>query len=138
METSFVSSHFIFKQKEKRPFPLVPIRTKAHFLSYMVYIRGSQPFSSTYPLCTLETFRVPPGYNFLDLPTPNIITCIPLCFNFQTLELFAYPLELFPYPMGLKYPRLRTPDLENTFVLICPAKKIIHFLFRLNNLPRHG
>ena len=44
---------------------------------------------------------------------PNIITCIPLCFNFQTLELFVYPLELYPYPLRLKYPRLRAPAVSN-------------------------
>ena len=75
-------------------------------------VRGSQPFSSVYPPHTLRTLCVPPGYNFLNPCTPNIIFCIPLCYNFHTLELFAYPLELFTYPLGLKYPRLRNPGVN--------------------------
>ena len=37
--------------------------------------------------------------------TPDIILCILLCYNFNILELFACPL-------GLKFSRLRNPDLE--------------------------
>ena len=77
----------------------------------MFYPRGSQPFSSVYPLHTLRTFCVPPGYTFPNPCTPNIIFCIPIYYNFHTLEFFAYPMELFAYPLGLKYPRLRTPVL---------------------------
>ena len=68
---------------------------------------------------TLKTFCVPPGYNFLNPCTPNIIFCIPLCYNFHTLELFAYPLELFTYPLGLKYPRLRNPGLDKWNIFLC-------------------
>ena len=122
-QTDYVFSYFslpFFTNEQKIVGKCLSIKY-ATFLLLILFIldclrrlqtRGSQPFSSAYPLCTLGTFRVPPGYNFSDPRTPNIITCIPLCFNLQTLELFAYPLELFSYPLGLKYPRLRTPALD--------------------------
>ena len=69
-----------------------------------ILLWGSQPFSSENPLRTLKTFCVPSDNNFPYPRIPNIIICIPLCYNLQTLELFTYPL-------GLKYPRLRNPAL---------------------------
>ena len=59
---------------------------------------GSQPFSSVYPLQTLRTFSLTPGYDFPSLYTPNVLICIPLYYNLYTLELYMYPLELFGYP----------------------------------------
>ena len=87
------------------------------FLLSLISFHHNCPFSSVYHFCTLRTFLITPGYNFPDLRTSNIIICIPLCYNFNTLELFAYPLEHFGYPQGLKTPVWET----------MPAKK--HWLF---------
>ena len=49
-------------------------------------------------------FGVPPGYNFPNLFTPNIIICIPLCYNLHTLELFVYPWNFLSTPWGSSIP----------------------------------
>ena len=82
-----------------------------------ILFRGSQPFSYTYPLRTPETFHIPPGCKFSNPHTPNIIIYIPRCYNLHTLKMFEYPLELFAHLLGLKYPRLRNPDVSNKVIL---------------------
>ena len=85
-----------------------------------ILLWGSQPFSSENPLRTLKTFCVPSDNNFPYPRIPNIIICIPLCYNLQTLELFTYPL-------GLKYPRLRNPALMGQLFPFTPSKSVYHF-----------
>ena len=75
--------------------------------------QGFSTFFICVPLHTLITFCVSPGFYFLNPGIP-IIFCIPLCYIFYTLELFAYPMKFFAYPLGLKYPRLRNPALDQT------------------------
>ena len=46
------------------------------------------------------------GYNFHHQSTPDMVICIPLCYNLHTLGLFGYPV-------GLKYPSFRNPVLHD-------------------------
>ena len=69
----------------------------------MIFGRGYQPFLSAYPLYTSGTFLVSPCCTFFKY----------LYHLNQAYTMICAPLELFVYPLGLNYPRLRTPDVKH-------------------------
>ena len=71
---------------------------------------GLEQGFTTYYICVPpaypQNFLRTPGYSFLNLHTPNIKICIPLCY-------ILYTQDFFKYPLGLEYPSLRNPDLKH-------------------------